>query len=270
MNTSVKDDSDEFIRSFISGYRHIVVAGFDERWSMVDQEIYNKYVSETIGALLSRQATLSIEMICAPTTWNAHVSHLFLRCMVEVHITLAWIFSKPEERSKKYVEYGLGQEKLLVEYLEEEISKFPDSDYSETVREMITNKRAWINSQLAEWATEVNVGSWSGMSIRDMAKECKQEALYRHAYVPLSGATHNMWQHVSVHNAEPCSNPLHKWHIVPRIISAPSQLELAHLSARYLSDTFDLFDKHMNINCDIPLPELYFSQHELFSDETAS
>ena len=258
---------DRKLQDFVDGYRGIVIAGFDDRWGKVKQEIYNKHISESIGALLSRQATLSIEMASAPTTWNGHVAPLFLRCMVEAYITLAWILADPEPRSKKYIEYGLGQEKLFVEFLEEALSEDPDSYDAEMMGEMINLRKGWLDSQIADWATEVNVGSWSGMSAREMAKEIGRESIYKHAYVPFSGAAHNMWQHVGIYNVEPCSNPLHKWHVVPKIRRSPSHPDFMYRSAKYISITFELFDEKMGIASEVPLPEQYFVEHELFSDE---
>lgn len=267
MNTHQKKSFDEKIHDFISGYRAIVSKGFNDRWSKVKQEIYDKHISETIGALLSRQATLSIEMASAPTTWNGHVAPLFLRCMVEAYITLAWILAKPEERSKKYIEYGLGQEKLFIEFLDEALNEDPCSYDAETIKNMIKVRKGWLNAQLAEWATEVNVGSWSGMSAREMAKEIGRESIYKHAYVPFSGAAHNMWQHVGIFNVEPCTNPLHKWHVVPKIRHAPAHPDFMYRSAKYISITFELFDEKMAIESEIPLPEKYFVEHVLFSEE---
>jgi predicted metal-dependent hydrolase len=65
----------------------------------------------------------------------------------------------------------LGQEKLFLEYLEEELRINPDGYDAEDLREMIKTRKGWLNGQLAEWATVVDVGSWSGLSTRDMAKE---------------------------------------------------------------------------------------------------
>ena len=265
MTTATENDFDEKLQDFIVGYREVVINGFDDRWQKIEQEIYNKHISETIGALLSRQATLSIEMASAPTTWNGHVAPLFLRCMVDAYITLAWILSKPEERSKKYIEYGLGQEKLFIEFLEEALHEEPDSFDSESIKEMIEARKGWLNAQLADWATEVNVGSWSGMSAREMAKEIGRESIYKHAYVPFSGAAHNMWQHVGIYNVEPCTNPLHKWHVVPKIRRAPAHPDFMYRAAKYISITFELFDEKMEIKCEVTLPDQYFVEHELFS-----
>ena len=265
--TTEQERNFEELENFIAGYRKIVINGFDDRWSKVRQDIYNNHISETIGALMSRQATLSIEMVSAPTTWNRHVAPLFLRCMIDAYITLAWILSKPQERSKKYIEYGLGQEKLLVEYLEEVLNEAPDSFGSKSIKDMIEVKKGWLDTQLADGAIEVNVGSWSGVSVREMAKEIGQESIYKHAYVPFSGAAHNMWQYVGIHNVESCSNPLHKWHVVPKIRRAPVDIDFMYQSAKCISITFKCFDEKMGIKCNIPLPEQFLVEHELFSGE---
>lgn len=267
MNNNSNERFDELLSDFVQGYKNIVVRGFDERWGKVRQEIYDKHISETIGALMSRQATLSIQMAAAPTTWNGHVAPLFLRCMVDAYITFAWILADPKERSRKYIEYGLGQEKLFIEFLEEALEEEPDAYDSESIKKMIEVRKGWLNAQLADWATEVNVGSWSGMSVREMAKEVGRESIYKHAYVPFSGAAHNMWQHVGIYNVEPCENPLHKWHVVPKIRRAPVHPDFMYRSAKYISITYALFDEKMGVNCDMLLPDQYFVEHELFSGD---
>lgn len=267
MNKNSCENIKEILSSFMDGYADIVTKGFNDRWSKIRPEIYDKHISETIGSLMSRQATLSIEMVNAPTTWNGHVAPLFLRCMVDAYITFAWILANPKERSLQYIHYGLGQEKLFIEFLNEALEEDPDSYDSERIKEMIEFRKSWLNSQLADWATEVNVGSWSGMKTRDMAKEIGRESIYKHAYVPFSGAAHNMWQHVGIYNTEPCLNPMHKWHVVPKIRKVPIDPDFMYRSAKYISITYELFDEKMGIKCDIPLPNQFFIEHELFSEE---
>ena len=255
----------ELLSDFVAKYPDNVRTGFDERWSLVRPEIYDKYVHECIGGLLSRQATLTIEMAMAPSTWNVHVAPLFLRCMVDAYITLAWIFDEPIERSEKYIKYGLGQEKLYIEYLQEALQEEPDSYDAANIQKVVEIRKSWLNGQLAEWATEINVGSWSGISTRDMAKEIGRESIYKHAYVPFSGPTHNMWQHVGMYNVEPCQNPLHKWHLVPKIRRVPLDPDFMYRSAKYISQSYELFDEKMGIQCDVVLPDDFLLEHPFFS-----
>lgn len=163
---------------FIEGYVQNVLDGFESRWSKVDLEIYEKHVHEATGGLLSRQAVLAIELAKAPSIWNGHTAPLILRCMTDAYITFAWILDDLNARSEQYIHYGLGQEKLFVEYLEEGLVEDPDSYDAEAMQKMIEDRKAWLNSQLAEW-TEVNVGSWSGLSTRKMAKEIGRELIYK-------------------------------------------------------------------------------------------
>jgi hypothetical protein len=263
----VADDMNEKLEDFVRGYTEIVQGGFEARWSQVTPDIYNNHIHQTIGGLLSRQATLSIEMAMAPSTWNGHSAPLFLRCMVDGYITLAWILDAPEERSEKYIKYGLGQEKLYIEFMEQALQDDPDSYDADHISEMIKARKSWLNGQLAEWATEVNVGSWSGMTTREMAKEIGRESIYKYAYVPFSGPAHNMWQHVGIYNVEPCENPLHKWHLVPKIRRSPIHPDFMYRSAKYISMSYELFDEKMGIECDITLPDDYFIDHPFFSGE---
>lgn len=253
------------LSDFVKGYTENVRAGFEGRWSLITPEIYKNYIHECIGGLLSRQATLTIEMAMAPSTWNGHIAPLFLRCMIDGYITLAWILDNPDERSEKYIKYGLGQEKLYIEYMEQARQEEPDSYDAETIQEMIDIRKSWLNGQLAEWATEVNVGSWSGMSTRDMAIEIGRESIYKYAYVPFSGPAHNMWQHVGIYNVEPCTNPLHKWHLVPKIRDSSLHPDFMYRSAKYISMSYELFDEKMGTKCNVLLPEEFFIEHPMFS-----
>ena len=255
----------DLLSEFVEGYIRNVVDGFETRWSQVVPEIYAKHIHECIGGLLARQATLSIELAKAPSTWNGHIAPVILRCMTDAYITLAWILDDPPDRSIKYIQYGLGQEKLFIEYLEEELRNNPDGYDSESMREMIRVRKGWLNSQMAEWATEVNVGSWSGISTREMAKEIGLKSIYRFAYVPFSGPAHNMWQHVGIYNMKPCTNPLHKHHLVPTVRDSPMQPDFMYRSAKYVSLAYELCDAKLGTSSDVPLPIDYFVDHELFT-----
>ena len=83
MTEKQKDRLWKFVREYCENARR----GFDDRWSQVKIDIYEKHTHEAIGGLLSRQATLSIELAKAPSMWNGHIAPLILRCMTDVYIT---------------------------------------------------------------------------------------------------------------------------------------------------------------------------------------
>lgn len=108
-------DKDYFMQ-FIQEYENYLISSFNELWGAIEIESNKLEAYSVIGGLLSRQVTLSMQMARSPNVLNGHVAPLFLRAMTDLHITLAWIMLDLEERSKKYILYGLGEEKLLVEH----------------------------------------------------------------------------------------------------------------------------------------------------------
>lgn len=259
------ENFDARLQAFVNEYCENVKKGFLERWETVTPKIYNSESTDTIGCLGARQATLAIELARSPGIWNGHIAPLILRCMTDAHITLAWIVDSPEDRSKEYIRYGLGQEKLFIEYLENEPREEAGSVVDDQIDQLIEVRKDWLNAQLAEWAIEVNVGSWSGKSTRDMAKEADCESLYKFAYVPFSGVAHNMWQHVGIYNAETCVNPLHKYHRLPRIEPVRLDPDYLYRASKYVSRTYELLDKKLGTSSSRPLPVDFFADHEFFN-----
>lgn len=206
-------------------------------------------VQEVIGALLARQATLVIELAKAITIWNGHIAPLVLRAMVDVYISLAWVFESPSERAKKFILHGLGQAKLNLEYRKRQLQEDgmkPEEDESCRVQEM------WINSQQFTFLTEVDLGAWSGKSTREMAEEAGCIGLYNYAYTPFSLASHSMWPHLEPYNLQACRNPLHGWHKKACIRKSPWHIDYLSIGAKYVNKAFKLFDKKTGIKNTAP------------------
>jgi len=248
-------DWQEELMKIMSAYAEIVRQGLEERWKCIAVELYESEPEEVIAAMLARQATLTIQLALAPQIWNGHIAPLILRCMTDAHITLAWILNDPKERAKRYILYGLGQEKLYVEHLRSGI----DAGDEAIVKQLIEAKENWLNSQRHEFLTEVDVGSWSGMTTRDMAEEAGCKGLYNYAYLPFSGVVHNMWQHVALYNLKACQNPLHKYHRVPTIAQVALDPDFVYRSAKYISRSFSAVDEKFKLSCTTPYPVTWLS-----------
>ncbi|MBL0939305.1 MAG: hypothetical protein IBJ03_10435 [Gemmatimonadaceae bacterium] len=253
--------------AFLNNYRTNIVRGFYARFRRHTPEIYSNETTEAIWGLVARQTVLALELTNNPGIWNRHIGPVALRAMVDVHITLAWILMDSEQRSREYIRYGLGQEKLLIEQLKDDVKTSP-STRKKRLGRAITSKRRWLESQLLEWAIEVNVGAWSGKSVREMAQEAGCDRLYKFAYVPLSGAAHSMWQSVGRHNMSYCANPLHKFHRVPILTSFDPDPRYLYKSARHLSRTYLLISQRLDLPAKVPLPARYFRRNNpFFADE---
>ena len=234
------------IRRFIE----LVDQGLQERWSKLPKDIYKNYQCEVIGALLARQITIAKRMARNPDFCDVHIAPILLRVMVDNHITLAWILKDPEARSKQFVYYGLGQEKLYLEHLKVEDKEGNNPDLKSSIEAM----ERWINTQQYSFLTNVNVGSWSGMDTRKMAEEADCLDLYRYAYTPLSSGVHNMWNHVARSNIRQSGNPLHKYLLIPGDPELEPEFDLLLNCAKYLQESFCVVDETFDLKCNTVLP----------------
>lgn len=248
------------LKSFLERYIDNVDRGMRERWALYRPDTYNHEGSDAIAGLMARQATLAIEFAQNPGMWNGNIAPLVLRAMTDTHITLAWILKSPIDRGREYIRYGLGQEKLQIELYENEEENIPDEEKHSALSELIKHRRQWLNSQLQEWAIDVNVGSWSGKSTRDMALESDCESLYKFAYMPFSGAAHSMWQHVGIYNVERCRRALHKGHRIPQILSFSPDLDYLYRSSKYISRTYSALSLELGLQVETILPVEFFLQ----------
>ena len=192
----------------------------DDIWRVLPIDYYASESYEVIGALLSRQCSLAMKL-CNPNLWDWQSGPLFLRAMVDNFITVVWILKDPIDRSRKFIDYGLGQEKLQVEHLRSELESMPESDRKTELCESIDARVVWLNDQHWEFLQRVDVGAWAGISTREMAKDADCMNLYRFAYSSWSQAAHGTWNHVSRFNARRSKDPLKKHIFCPADFECP-------------------------------------------------
>jgi hypothetical protein len=251
---------------FVDSYENFLSNSFDEIWGLVEIEYDKLEAYSVIGGLLSRQVTLSIQMARSPNILNGHSGPLFLRGMTDLHIALSWIMLDLEERSKKYILHGLGEEKLLMEHYKKEIEDHPDDPNNEQIEQLIDVKSAWINAQRRDFFVEVNLGHWAHLDYRRMSQEAGCEGLYKFAYKPFSHAAHNMWPHVSVYNSKGCESPLHKHHLIPDLFEAPLDLDFLFRSCKYVHMAYELFIDKFGFELSLPLPMDWWRDY-LYAEE---
>lgn len=95
-------DLTEGIEGFITAFTHFVHEDFRVREAAWALDLGKPQERQVILALLARQATLSIEMVSSPGTWNLNTAPIMLRAMADVHITLVWLMQNPSERVPLY------------------------------------------------------------------------------------------------------------------------------------------------------------------------
>ena len=214
-----------------------------ERWRFWATNHEQRHVHEVIGGLLARQATLASQLAMNPLTWNEHSAPLFLRPMVENCITTAWILGDENERdnrAKQFIEYGLGQENLLLKHAKANIQEQrldPEDDPA------IKQWEEWTNSQKYTFLTEVNVGNWADKNLREMAEQVELIDLHTWDFALASGAVHSTWNHLVKYDLRDCSNPLHGHHRIPYAQPLGADTEFLGKAAGYVDATNSVFDR---------------------------
>lgn len=241
----------------ICTYLKRVREGLDERWQKLPKDAFESEVTEAIAALMARQMSVARRIARNPGVWDWHIGPILLRTLVDTHITLAWILADPLSRSRKFISFGLGQEKLQIEHLRAVNAENNDED----IASVIEARQEWVTAQRYMFLLEVDVGAWSGMSTRDMAEEVGLQSLYNFAYAPWSSCTHSMWNHVGKFNLRFDGNPLHRYLKAPFDPEFDPQIDVLINSAKYLELSFDAIDQHFGLKCDTVGPYAYWMQH---------
>lgn len=238
------EPTDPKISEICSWYAQNVKRDFEERIRLWKPDHSKREMQEVIGGLLSRQVTIALELAQSPGCFNGHIAPVLLRSMADTLISFAWILLSPEERCKQYRLYGLGQEKLFIENLKQSNN---EGDLGIDLTGAIGIMESELGTEYNPHFTEVNVGSWSGISTREMATEVEYEDLYKFGFSFFSSAAHSTWQHVRKSNVTRCLNPLHGYHLVPLLVHLPFDPLTLHTAARYVDQTFGYFDESHGI-----------------------
>lgn len=258
------------VKDLMTSYEAYLRSSFAELWGKVTIDPAQLEAFSVIGGLLSRQVTLSIQMVRSPATWNGHSAPLFLRAMTDLHIALAWIMKDLPDRAKKYILHGLGEEKLLMEHYKKDLEERPENVNAAQIEELVRVKQLWINSQRAEFFVAVNLGHWAQLDYRKMAAEADCESLYKFAYKPFSHAAHNMWPHVSMYNSRICENPLHRHHLVPELVDTQLDPDYLYRSCKYVDKAYQLFLDKFSVGIKSPMPLQWWNSYFSSADDNTA
>jgi hypothetical protein len=160
--------------------------------------------------------------------------------MVETEIRLQWLIKcGKEEDFKEYVDFGLGQEKLLVEHYKR-ISQSDRPD-KQMILDDIEQRESWINSQLYSFLLSVDIGGGAqGKDLRTLADEAGLLDLHRLVYSPLSSYVHGHWNSVARLSLSRCLNPLHGGHYLPIMPHRPASMSCPIDAVNYYAECYEL------------------------------
>jgi hypothetical protein len=201
--------------------------------------------AEVLGGLLARQAALACTLATEPGVWAVDIGYILLRCMAETHVAIAWLSRFGQaEHFDKFVEYGLGQDKLLLEHLRSVTPEHASSGWKaglQQFEEMIARERY-------PHLLTVDLGQSLPKTVRDMAEECDCRHIFTLKYQPYSGNVHGTWNALRRYHLVPCANPLHGGHRVPQFRYRMGDSWLAVSAVRLLDETFSCWAQGIPLN----------------------
>jgi len=248
-------------------YEQYAWALVDEIWSKLPVDLLDSELFEVLAALLARQSCLAVKIANNIDLWDYHAGPLFLRPMIDCYITAAWILKEPVDRARKFILYGLGQEKLEIERLKSVLHEQSEQD-RKRMEQRIQIQEAWLNGQHYSFLQHVDLGSWSGISTRKMAEEADCLDLYDFAYTGWSHGTHSIWNHIGKFDVWPSDEPLHKHINQPANFEHGHHMDVVELATKYSNKLCVLIVDHFRLEMSGPNPSAWLLQRaRIFSDE---
>lgn len=123
---------------------------------------------------------------------------------------------------------------------------------------VIEVREGWLNSQHFSFLQHVDIGSWSGISTREMAEQADCIDLYNFAYTPWSFAAHGTWNHVGTFDAVPSREPLHKYMWQPFNGDCSRHPDVIFNATKYFDNLCRLLAETFGLQLENPLPMRWF------------
>jgi len=207
--------------------------------SLIDKikiNLYDPSKDEIILGLFARIIRLYSVSLQDPNLWSQDLSRILLRCLLDSAITLCYLVKENrEELYKDFINYGRGQEKLLMLNLQD---NYPDEKGAsgETFEFVLKN----LGLEFFPEFINIDLSRWTKDTIRKMAKKSGFEKEYSIIYSPTSSDIHGSWVSIKNINLRRCMNPLHRFHFMPQVSDPPLFLNPIMLSTEIIGKTIEI------------------------------
>lgn len=135
-----------------------------------------------------------------------------LRTLVEIYINLKYLTHKNDDTLwKRFYEFGIGKcKQIFLKNIEFDDADIPDYLNMEEMYRY-ASENGWIEVQ------DIDLSDWCKSNLRTRATEAGIKDIYDKYYDYLSAFIHGHWGALRHTVFQICHNPMHKFHIVPRI-----------------------------------------------------
>lgn len=202
--------------------------------------------ANVIAGLLSRNLQFASDIVQNPDLWRMPTGIILIRCMAETLIRLQWLIKCGKDKDyREYVEFGLGQEKLLLEHHKRIAQE--DRPDRKAILDDIERREAWVNTQLYTFLLPVDVGGGPhGKDLRALSEEAGLLDLHRLVYSPFSSYVHGHWNAIARLNLSRCQNPLHADHHIPVVPPRPISFSCPIDAVNFYDDSYRLASEQLS------------------------
>ncbi len=194
-------------------------------WKKVQFDLYDTNKNDVIFGLISRLIRLYCLLLEDPNLWSRDISGIILRCLVDCAITYSYLVQfGTEEEFTKFIEYGEGQEKLLMLHLQDNYSGETTMEGLEV--EDIAQEHGGFGIEMLD----IELGNWTDKTARQLAERTGLQRFYRLVYTPTSSDLHGTWLSLKNTSFRICNEPLHKFHRLPSYREPPAYINTLQLA----------------------------------------
>ncbi len=185
-------------------------------------DLYDPTKDEILFGLFARLTRLLCLLLDDPYLWARDISGIMLRCLTDTSILFVYLIKKGTEQNyKDFIQYGEGQQKLLMLHLQD---TYPNDRSPEgLLMEEIAEGHGFMPELI-----DIELGNWVKKDTRKLASEAGMERYYRLVYSPTSGDLHGSWMSLKRSNLVYCNEPLHRFHRLPSFAEPPFYLNITH------------------------------------------
>lgn len=201
-------------------------------------DLYDPMIDQIKLGLFSRIVRLYISFVSNPFLWTRDLSCIMLRCLGETTIIFHYlILHGTNEDFKKFHDYAIGKEKLLMLHIQDTYQESLSLESKDT--EKIAKD---IGGDFHAEITDVELKGWTKKDIRTMAHDTGLQKIYKIIVDPSNADIHGSWSSIRKSNLVICRQTLHRFHRIPKFYEPP-----VYLGALTAADSIYLMAKEIAV-----------------------
>lgn len=179
-------------------------------------DLYSPQRDEILLGLCARLIRLCVLMASDPNLWARDTAGIVLRCLGDTAITFGYLAKcGTADDFERFKAYGEGQQKLLMLQLQDNYAG--EKSLEGRSAGDLADELGYFMPELLQ----IELGSWSKKTARELAQDSGMERLYRLVFTPTSGDVHGTWFSLKGSNLCVCGEVLHRFHRLPAFAVPP-------------------------------------------------